>query len=184
MAPILTRLQSLALAIGKLGGGCGGGSSGGGTAADRNPSPNPTPTPTGAATPMALKLAAAAKNMRFGSAIRAGPAGPQGSSYSVPNSRESVVRDCGLIGPENELKWQTIRPSPTSYDFSGADLLMDFATANGLAMRGHNLMWHNDQWLPAWTRSYDYGPNPAAEAARLITDHVTTVCQRYAGRIK
>ena len=60
---------------------------------------------------------------------------------------------------------------------------MDFATANGLAMRGHNLMWQNDQWLPAWTQSYDYGANPATEAARLITDHVTTVCQRYAGRI-
>ena len=56
--------------------------------------------------------------------------------------------DCGLIVPENELKWQSIRPSPTTYDFSGADTLLTFAEANGIEMRGHNLMWQNQQWLP------------------------------------
>jgi endo-1,4-beta-xylanase len=178
----LTRRESLALGLGALVTGCGGGGASGGgltaTTAPSPPSPPPAPPP-----PPALNLVAATRNMRFGSAVGAGPAGSQASSYSDSNYRAILVRDCGLIVPENELKWQSIRPSPTTYDFSGADLLMDFATANGLAMRGHNLMWHNDQWLPAWTQSYDYGPNPATEAARLITDHVTTVCRRYAGRI-
>ena len=183
MAAKLTRRQSLALGLGALVSGCGGGggSSGGSiTATTPPPPPSPPPPPP----PPVLNAVAATKNMRFGSVIGAGPAGTQASSYSDPAYRDIVVRDCGLIVPENELKWQNIRPSPTTYDFGGADLLLDFATTNGLAMRGHNLMWQNDQFLPAWTRSYDYGPNPATEAARLITDHATTVCQRYAGRIK
>jgi endo-1,4-beta-xylanase len=119
------------------------------------------------------------RNMRFGSAVGIGS-----GAYGDANYQAILVRDCGLIVPENELKWQSIRPSPTTYDFTGADTLLAFAEANGIEMRGHNLMWQNQQWLPAWTQTYDYGPNPAAEAARLITDHVTTVCQRYAGHIK
>jgi endo-1,4-beta-xylanase len=179
MAPILTRRQSLALGLGALVAGCGGGGGAGATATTPTPTPAPTPSPT----PPALNIVAATKNMRFGSAVGAAPAGTQASSYSDPNYRDILIRDCGLIVPENELKWQSLRPGPTVYDFSRADLLMDFATANGLAMRGHNLMWHNNQWLPAWTQSYDYGPSPASEAARLITEHVTTVCRRYVGRI-
>ena len=131
-----------------------------------------------------LNAVAKTRNMRFGSAVGAGAPGTQASSYSDANYRAILVRDCGLIVPENELKWQSIRPSPTTYDFTGADTLLAFAEANGLEMRGHNLMWQNQQWLPAWTQTYDYGPSPATEAARLITDHVTTVCQRYAGHIK
>ena len=182
MTPILTRRESLALGLGVLVSGCGGGSSGGRGATAATPTPTPPPPPPPPPAP-ALNIVAATRNMRFGSAVGAAPAGTQAGSYNDPNYRDILVRDCGLIVPENELKWQTIRPSPTTYDFSRADLLMDFATANGLAMRGHNLMWHNNQWLPAWTQSYDYGPSPATEAARLITEHVTTVCQRYSGRI-
>ena len=176
----LTRRESLALGLSALVAGCGGGgSSGGGGLTGTTPPPPPPPPPA-----PALNIAAATKNMRFGSAVGAGPAGSQASSFSDANYRDILIRDCGVIVPENELKWQSIRPSPTTYDFTRADLLMDFATTNGLAMRGHNLMWHNNQWLPAWTQSYDYGPSPATEAARLISEHVTTVCQRYAGRIR
>jgi endo-1,4-beta-xylanase len=122
--------------------------------------------------------------MRFGSAVGAGPPGSQASSFSDANYRAILVRDCGLIVPENELKWQAIRPSPTTFNFSGADTLMTFAETNGIEMRGHNLMWQNQMWLPAWTQTYNFGANPATEAARLITEHVTNVCQRYAGRIR
>jgi endo-1,4-beta-xylanase len=177
MPAMLTRRESLALGLGALVAGCGGGSGGGGGGMTAT---TPTPAPVAPA----LNISAATKNMRFGSAVGAAPAGTQAGSYNDPNYRDILIRDCGLIVPENELKWQSLRPSSTTYDFTRADLLMDFATANGLAMRGHNLMWHNNQWLPAWTQSYDYGASPATEAARLIADHVTIVCQRYSGRIR
>jgi endo-1,4-beta-xylanase len=181
MPPTLTRRESLLLGLGALVSGCGGGSGGGGGGGGMTATtPPPAPTPLAPA----LNIVAATKNMRFGSAVGAAPAGTQAGSYNDPNYRDVVIRECGLIVPENELKWQSLRPGPATYDFSRADLLMDFATANGLAMRGHNLMWHNNQWLPAWTQSYDYGASPATEAARLIREHVATVCQRYAGRIR
>ena len=122
--------------------------------------------------------------MRFGSSIGNSGFGTLGNGYADAGYRQVVVDECGLIVPENELKWQALRPSAATFDFARADTLMAFAEANGLAMRGHTLMWHHPSWMPAWTNSHDYGPDPAAEAARLIREHVTTVCQRYAGRIR
>ena len=52
-----------------------------------------------------------------------------------------------------------------------------------MAMRGHTLMWHRPQWQPSWLEAYDFGTNPATEAARLLTTHITTVTDRYRGRI-
>ena len=171
MGSRLTRRQSLALALGALVAGCGGGETAAAAAPSRSlrrlhrhppPPPPPPPPPAGS-----LNTVAKTRNMRFGSAVGIGS-----GAYGDANYRAILVRDCGLIVPENELKWQSIRPSATTYDFTGADTLLAFAEANGIEMRGHNLMWQNQLWLPAWTQTHDYGPNPAAEAARLITDHV------------
>src|SRR5262249_23133767 len=81
---------------------------------------------------------------------------------------ELITSECGLLVPENELKWQWTRPTPTSFNFAGADLIVDFAEANGLAIRGHTLLWHHPNWFPAWVASYDFGANPRAEAERMI----------------
>jgi endo-1,4-beta-xylanase len=96
---------------------------------------------------------------------------------------EVITSECGLIVPENELKWQWTRPTPTSFNFAGADLIVDFAESNGLAVRGHTLLWHHPNWFPAWVAGYDFGANPRAEAERMIREHVGTICTRYGHRI-
>ena len=67
--------------------------------------------------------------------------------------------------PENELKWYTVRPSATAFDFTRADKLIAFADANKLLVRGHTLLWHNMQWFPAWVANYDFGARPATRSA-------------------
>jgi endo-1,4-beta-xylanase len=37
--------------------------------------------------------------------------------------------------------------------------------------------------MPAWLESYNFGPSPAAEAERILTGHIQTVCRRYGSRI-
>jgi GH35 family endo-1,4-beta-xylanase len=47
-----------------------------------------------------------------------------------------------MLVPENELKWESLRPSPTTYDFTKADALIRFARVHGKHIRGHCLTWH------------------------------------------
>ena len=124
-----------------------------------------------------LDKAARTRGRRFGTCIGLR------NGFADPAYRALITRECSLLVMENELKWQWLRPDPKTFNFAAADQLLAFAEANHLAMRGHNLLWHNVQWLPRWVLSHDFGPRPAAEAARLIGEHISTVCRRYGRRI-
>lgn len=128
-----------------------------------------------------LHQLAKAKGMRFGSAIAAG--GPQSGSFRNPDYIKVMQRDCGILVAENEMKWQALRPNVDDYNFTPFDGIVDFAERNMMAVRGHTLMWHRPQWQPAWLESYDFGVNPATEAARLLTTHIKAVTDRYRGKI-
>ncbi|MCX7283545.1 MAG: endo-1,4-beta-xylanase [Novosphingobium sp.] len=127
-----------------------------------------------------LNALAQAKGMRFGSSVAGGTGG---GTWRNPRNAALVAAQCGVIVPENELKWQAIRPSATSFDFSAFDGTADFARRHGLALRGHTLLWHRPKWMPGWMETHDFGARPATAAAAMMTAHVKTVCARYNGRM-
>jgi len=131
-----------------------------------------------AAGPTSLNGLARRTGRRFGSAI-----GSRNGSFGDPRYDAVIAAECGLIVPENELKWQWTRPTPTSFNFAAADAILAFAEAHHLAIRGHTLLWHHPMWFPAWVATYDFGAHPATEAARMIREHVATICTRYGRRI-
>ncbi|PZU08151.1 endo-1,4-beta-xylanase [Sphingomonas sp.] len=115
----------------------------------------------------------ARKGIRFGSTIGTGHLADQ--AYLALNAAQ-----CALIVPENEMKWGATRPDVRSFDFSRADAIVAWATAHRIGVRGHTLLWHSERWMPGWLATYDFGPQPRVEAARLLTEHVSTVARRYA----
>ena len=133
-----------------------------------------------------LNRLARAKGLRFGSAIAAGASDARrmGGSIDNPDYASVVAGECGLIVPENEMKMQTLRPGPEAFDFTRADRLMAFASARSLDVRGHNLLWHNTRWLPAWLNDYDFGSRPATTAERLLVTHIGTVCRHFGPGIR
>ena len=124
----------------------------------------------------ALKDLAAARGLRFGNAIG-------GHGFADDRVRALTAAQCALVVPENELKWQALRPAPDVFAFDRADAILAWADHEGLAVRGHNLFWTPAKWFPAWVAAYDFGPRPAEAAERLIVQHVSTVMVRYGGRI-
>ena len=90
----------------------------------------------------------------------------------------ATVRDYGAvlaqsfdsITPEVELKWESLRRKPDTFDFRRADRLLQFAREHGLHVRGHNLCWH--LFMPRWVRWAGWAP--AEQAAQLI-HHIQTV---------
>ena len=93
--------------------------------------------------------------------------------------REVLAAEFTSLSAENQMKWDHLRPAPDVYAFEDADAIMDFAEANGQVVRGHTLMWHNQN--PAWLAEGDYSPEQLRE---ILKDHITTVVSRYAGRMQ
>ena len=80
------------------------------------------------------------------------------------------------LTPENEMKWVNVEPSPGQFSFQAGDALVAFAEQNGMRVRGHTLVWH--QQLAPWVAGLS---GEALHAAMLR--HVTTVVSHWKGRI-
>ncbi|MDA0566029.1 endo-1,4-beta-xylanase [Streptomonospora sp. S1-112] len=92
--------------------------------------------------------------------------------------RRVLAQQFSSVSPENQMKWEYLRPERDRYDFAMADRIVDFAERNGQAVRGHTLLWHSQN--PAWLEEGDFTD---AELREILHDHITTVVGRYAGRI-
>src|SRR3546814_18199287 len=95
------------------------------------------------------------------------PRNRDSGSVQNPAYAALVRRECGIVVPENEMKWQWLRKSPDAFDFRGMDGIVRWARQGGLAVRGHTLLWPRPKWFPDWLTTYDFVPNPAPEADRL-----------------
>jgi len=128
-----------------------------------------------------LNTFAQRSNRRFGSAVAWSPPGADAGSFNNPAYARLLEADCGLLVPENQLKWQWVRRSPDEFDFRAFDAIADYAIAHGFKLRGHTLFWTPTKWYPKWLAETQFGS--AAEAERLLTTHVQKVCRRYGDRI-
>ncbi len=170
-----TRRETLAGLAALSVAGCAGADGSGAAPIASAPAPEPAATTS-------LNALAARTNRRWGSAV-AWNSGTTGGSIQNPDCTAIIKAECGVVVPENELKWQFIRPDANSFNFARMDDIVLWAQANGIPIRGHTLLWHRPRWFPNWLNNYDYGANPRAEAERLLTTHIRTVTDRYRGVI-
>jgi len=92
--------------------------------------------------------------------------------------REILAREFNVITPENELKFENIHPSRKSYNWRQVDEMVAFAEANRMKVRGHCLVWHNQN--PAWILRGGYTKE---EWLEILREHIYTVVGRYKGKI-
>ena len=130
-----------------------------------------------------LKALAARSGRRFGSALAWGGPGADRGSFANPAYAAILERECAVLVPENELKWQWTRPAASAFDFRQLDAIVDYATRKGFQLRGHTLFWAPQKWYPNWLIGHDFGASPAKAAEAMLTEHVRTVCRRYGTKI-
>lgn len=124
-----------------------------------------------------------------------------GRDMKTPKHLELVCREYNSFTCENEMKpmflldYDTISKDPAKYDTDPAVTLervrkyLDFAKANGIQMRGHTLVWHNQ--TPRWFFHENYdekAPTASKETmlARLegyIKNVLTAIQSEYPGVI-
>jgi endo-1,4-beta-xylanase len=140
--------------------------------------------PAGSSTSLfALDLQVAS---RTGSGLRdfAAPAGlligaaADAPYFSDPNYVQALGGQYSLIVPENDLKFAETEPAQDQYSFCAADQLLAFANVNGMKMRGHNLVWSQNN--PSWLTSGNFS---SAQAATILQNHIATVVGRYKGQL-
>lgn len=73
-----------------------------------------------------------------------------------------------------------LRPSRTSYNFENMDKVMLFAEQNDMPVQAHHYVWGEEKWLPDWLKNGGFSKQ---ELMDIMQDHITTVGQRYQGRI-
>ena len=101
------------------------------------------------------------------------------TKYLTDDARVSIVkRTFSSITGGWEMKPKPISTGPGTYNWRRADALVDFAEANNMQVHGHTLLWHNA--VPTWMENFS-GDDAAFEAA--IKEYITTVVQRYRGRV-
>ncbi|MCW5891111.1 MAG: endo-1,4-beta-xylanase [bacterium] len=74
--------------------------------------------------------------------------------------------------------WSAVQPQPGVFNFASSDTAMAEATARGLRVRGHPLVWGRLA-LPAWVNAIT---DPAVMRTVMHT-HIETLVGRYAGRV-
>lgn len=82
-----------------------------------------------------LRNAAAKSNLLYGTAICT-------SDLSSKVRSRAIVRDCSLITPEFEMKWNVVGVGPSLSNYRAMDELVAFAGNHGIAIHGHTLWWH------------------------------------------
>jgi endo-1,4-beta-xylanase len=108
-----------------------------------------------------------------------------GAGYSSKKLNDTPYKDAFLkygyksLTPENALKMAYTEPSQGSFSFTNGDIIVNFATANGLNVRGHTLVWHYQN--PDW---FNNGTFTRSQLIAILRDHIQTVVTHYKGKIK
>ena len=114
---------------------------------------------------------AASRGLLYGSVVRGT------SLMNDPIYAAVIARECRLVVSALEMQWRGVSPTPTSTDFSRADVVHAWASKHDFKFRGHALVWHGQ--APTW-----FAELPDGNAAiRALQNHVRTMCSHFAGRI-
>ncbi len=105
----------------------------------------------------------------------------EASQLEDPELAELVKKHFSSITAENVMKPEEIHPLEGTFDFRGADKIAEFAKENGIALRGHTLIWHNQ--VPDWFFSEDGEPVSKEKLRERIKTHITEVMQHYKGQV-
>jgi len=107
---------------------------------------------------------------------------------------ELLKKHVNLIVAENAMKPASIQPSEGRFNWTGADRIVRFARENGMQLRFHTLVWHNQ--VPNWF-FLDAGGKPMVDETdpekreqnkqlllQRLETHMKTVVERYKDDIK
>jgi endo-1,4-beta-xylanase len=78
---------------------------------------------------------------------------------------------------ENAMKFGLIHPEEGLYDWDESDIVANYARNNGMSLRGHTMVWHNQN--PPWLFLDGGSEVSKNKLLKRLEDHIGAVTQRY-----
>lgn len=88
-----------------------------------------------------------------------------------------LTKHFNSVTAENEMKFDSLEPTENNFTYGTADQMVDFATQNGMQVRGHALVWHRQ--TPSWVFS-----GSSEQVLARMKNHITKVMQHFQGKVK
>lgn len=111
------------------------------------------------------------REIRFGAAVQ-----PK-LIEKYPEYAETLSSEFDLIVPENSMKMSAIHPNINEYFFEDTDKLVNFASNNNMAVRGHILVYSRK--MADWFNNI----TDKGTMEKQLEEHVKTLVGRYKGKI-
>jgi GH35 family endo-1,4-beta-xylanase len=132
------------------------------------------------AVPTTLRAAAAQRRLLIGSAAAADEFGQASPLTTDANYASTLAAQFNMLEPENAMKWASLHPAASTYNFEPGDQLVTFAQAHDMKVRGHTLVWgeSNPAWLTALAATATQ-----AQMSQILQSHIQTVVGHYKGKV-
>jgi endo-1,4-beta-xylanase len=89
-----------------------------------------------------------------------------------PTYASIAAAEFSSVTAENHMKWDTVEPSPNSFNFGPGDQVVQFAQQNNQHVYGHTLVWHSQ--TPQWVQEL------SGDALRqAMQNHITQTMQHW-----
>ena len=132
--------------------------------------------------PNALAWDAPSLAEAFGARFRVGAAVNTWNLDPESPACAAILRQFHILTLENESKPIGLQPEEGHFVFEKFDRFAAFGQANGIALRGHTLVWHGQ--VPMWFFEGENGaPATKDQLLSRMRTHISTVVSRYRGKI-
>jgi endo-1,4-beta-xylanase len=83
---------------------------------------------------------------------------------------------------EDEMKFDALEPTENNFTYAAADKIVAFAMTNNMKVRGHTLVWHNQN--PSWLFVNSSGGDVTKDVLlSRMRNHITNVVKHFKGKV-
>ena len=110
--------------------------------------------------------------------LRVGTAVDMNALANDQTYRDTIAREFSSVTAENVMKWETLEPQQGVFNYGPADQLIAFAGEHRIAVRGHVLVWHNQN--PSWVNEQAFTPDQLRD---ILREHVLETARHFKGKL-
>jgi endo-1,4-beta-xylanase len=94
-------------------------------------------------------------------------------------AHEIIACHFSSLTPENAMKFGEIHPEEHRWNWEEADAIADFARQQGIPLRGHTIIWHNQTPVWLFQKAAGTGSVSKKELFRRLETHILALTERY-----